>query len=221
MLYIHHHLGLGDHFVCNGLVREFAKTNRPIGLFCKHHNLSTISYMYRDLQNLKLIGINDDKDVLNVDAPCLRIGFGISQMICQAYRITWDQSFYAQYSLDFSKRWTSFYFQRDSDRENSIFLTLNPIKERYALIHSLGSDGIDRLNHSAVDPTLKVIRIEKGATDNLLDYAMLIENATEIHCVDSSFKHLCDSFRLTAKAFYHNMPARGEQHQQQNNWILV
>jgi len=221
MLYIHHHLGLGDHFVCNGLIREFAKSNHPIGLFCKHHNLSTVSYMYRDLQNVKLIGVNDDNETLSTDAPCLRIGFTVSQMICHAYKITWDQSFYAQCGIDFMKRWSSFHFQRDADREQSVFSKLNPTQEKYALIHSLGSDGTDRLNRSAVDPALKAIHIQKGLTDNLLDYAMLIENATEIHCIDSSFKHLCDSFRLTAKAFYHNVPARGEQHQQQNGWILV
>ena len=27
MKYIYHHLGLGDHIICNGLVRHFKETN--------------------------------------------------------------------------------------------------------------------------------------------------------------------------------------------------
>ena len=38
---LHHHLGLGDHIICNGLVR-FLSINTKIDLFCKDQNLNNI-----------------------------------------------------------------------------------------------------------------------------------------------------------------------------------
>ena len=47
--YIHHHLGLGDHIVCNGLVRNLIKDIKgPIELACKHHNVSSVRQLYRN-----------------------------------------------------------------------------------------------------------------------------------------------------------------------------
>ena len=54
MILIHHHLGLGDHIVCNGLVRNLIQKNQIYGIFVKKHNVDNVMFMYKDLKNLKL-----------------------------------------------------------------------------------------------------------------------------------------------------------------------
>jgi hypothetical protein len=55
MKYIYHHLGLGDHIICNGLVRSLINPNEEYKMFVKSHNLDSVSFMYRDLNNLSLL----------------------------------------------------------------------------------------------------------------------------------------------------------------------
>ena len=58
-LLIYHHLGLGDHIICNGLIREYAKRFDTVKLFCKPQNVQTVLHMYDDL-NLELLIGDDD-----------------------------------------------------------------------------------------------------------------------------------------------------------------
>jgi hypothetical protein len=59
MKYIYHHLGLGDHIICNGLVRSLIKSTENYKMFVKPHNLVTVSFMYKDLKNLSFL-VGDD-----------------------------------------------------------------------------------------------------------------------------------------------------------------
>ena len=47
---IHHHLGLGDHIDCNGMVRYFSElyNENMIQIFSKPQYFEMIEYMYRD-----------------------------------------------------------------------------------------------------------------------------------------------------------------------------
>ena len=65
MKYIYHHLGLGDHIICNGLVRKFSSDYNNISLFCKPHNKESVEFMYRDLDNINIISLPSDLDVIN------------------------------------------------------------------------------------------------------------------------------------------------------------
>ena len=58
---IHHHMGLGDHIICNGLVRELRSSIKgKLTLACKQHNLPTVKDMYSDLDINYLIGNDSD-----------------------------------------------------------------------------------------------------------------------------------------------------------------
>jgi hypothetical protein len=222
MISIHHHLGLGDHIICNGLVREIYKNDPFVKLYCKKQNAESVSFMYRDLTFLKIIEIDCDEDVIE-EKNLLRIGFDRILFYINSEKITWDESFYRQISIDFSKRWSSFYVERDPIRENSLFKKLNPEKEKFALIHSKGSDAIDRINRKLIDKDLKQIEIKKIYTNNIFDYCLLIEKAEEIHCIDSAFKHLIDSFILSNNLFYHNNSNKRSElgHVSKNKWNIV
>jgi hypothetical protein len=202
-IYIHHHLGLGDHIICSGIVRQFSKIYRNVFLFCKQNNILNVSFLYRDLQNVTLVPISNDYDVYNnfKHKDILQIGFGNVNEITQKYNVGWDESFYKQINIPFKERWDSFYILRDFKREDKLYDKLNPNNKKFALVHSSGSDGVNRI-----------------------DYLKLIELSDEIHCIDSSFIHLIDSVKTNGKLFYHkNVKVRNvsESHTQIKKWNII
>ena len=48
MKYIYHHLGLGDHIICNGIVRHFKEIHKTVTVFCRPNYFTNVEYMYRD-----------------------------------------------------------------------------------------------------------------------------------------------------------------------------
>ena len=156
MIYIHHHLGLGDHIICNGLVRELVKNDSSC-LYAKHTNANTVRLMYRDLLNLSIIGVNNDEEITNPMA--LRIGFDYI-LKAREKNLTWDQAFYHQCGIDFNKRWDSFFIKRDYEREQDLYKKLNPLDLPFSLVHSKGSDGIERVKEEYVSK--KILKIKKA-----------------------------------------------------------
>ena len=63
-LHLHHHLGLGDHMDCNGLVRFFLATGDydRINLFVKSTYYNMIKTMYSDESRINLVKIDVNKD---------------------------------------------------------------------------------------------------------------------------------------------------------------
>ena len=57
-IYIYHHLGLGDHFHCNGVVRFLLNKkckSLKVRLFSKKKYSEMVKFMYRDLNNLEIV----------------------------------------------------------------------------------------------------------------------------------------------------------------------
>lgn len=195
------HLGLGDMLVMNAIVRHYAKDN-AVCVICKHRNLTSSAFMWRDLTNVELLGVeNDDNDKEAIEAaayieqhgfPVLRLGnfankpFDVKQ---------WDREFYRQAGVDFQKCWNDFKVSRQPSRE------IYPIelgKSEYCFIHEDKARGcVIKDEHLP-----KSIRGRKGGmkrvyadpkrTDNIFDWWHAIENATEIHVMESCFAILID-----------------------------
>ena len=62
---VYHHLGLGDHIICNGLVRTLAK-EQPVEVLCKNHNLASVRFMFRDDSRIGVVGAADDTEALAI-----------------------------------------------------------------------------------------------------------------------------------------------------------
>ena len=136
MKYIHHHLGLGDHIICNGLVRYFYKKYKNILLFCYPHNYENVHYMYRDLNNLEIINFDSerDADIFVDNNKVVRdnlIKPTFSTLDSRFSGMTFDESFYSQVGLNFNVRFDDFYFVRDIEKENEVCQKLNPNGEKY------------------------------------------------------------------------------------------
>lgn len=221
MKYIYQHLGLGDHIICNGLVRNLINPDEKYYMFVKPHNKISVEFMYRDLTNLSFICGDDsfvskfinENNIKNTDLIIL--GFEGHP------NYSWDEVFYIQHNIDFKKRWESFSVDRDFNKEEYLYQVLNPNNEDFALIHKMGSDGCDRINYDIINPNLKKIYVEKH-TENIFDYLKLIELSKEIHCIESSFHLLVDSIDLNKNLFFHTVKnSRGFLHKIKNKWNIV
>ena len=156
---VHHHLGLGDHFVCYGLVRTLQDRHGGIELYCKKNNYNSVKTMYKGT------GIN----ILLVDSdlecnPDIQIGFTDATMTEEKF----GEEFYRQASVPYENRWK---YSIEHDHE--------PIKL-----------DVDRFIH---DDQQRGYKIELDGfrpylTDNIFDWSYAIENAKEVHCIESSFR---------------------------------
>ena len=83
--------------------------------------------------------------------------------------------------------------------------------EDYIIVHKNSSFRseypIDISSWRKEEYTGKVVEIRKGPTNNVLAYMKLIENAKEIHCINSGFFHFVDSVctKINANLFYHDI----------------
>jgi DNA-directed RNA polymerase subunit L len=196
MKYIYHHLGLGDHIICNGLVRYIKKFEDVVYVFSKPHNTINVEYMYRDNPNIKVLSVGEDIDVVNyinnnnISDKVIKIGFDKLNNECN----TFDEEFYESLNIPFLVRFDDFYIKRDLDLEQKIIKELNPNNEKYIFTHNI--------DKSKINTNLKII-------DNPVNYSIfnlisLIENAEEVHLMESSIKNLINSYKMEKpKFFYH------------------
>lgn len=204
MKYIHHHFGFGDHIVCNGMVRHFYKQYGELSLFCYQHNLENVLYMYRDLDNLTVIGVQSDQEafkyVSDNNLDCIRIGF--SELFKLMPELTCDKAFYKLAGLDFSVRFDEFYFERNYSQEQKVVEELNPSGEKYIFVHDDEDRGFS-IDLNKVNTNYKIIKNDKRF--KFFDYLKLLEEAEEIHFMQSSFKELICSYKMkNPKLYQHN-----------------
>lgn len=201
MKFIYHHQGLGDHIICNGLVRHFSDLYDKITLFCKPNYLDNIKYMYRDTKKIEVISVGHDADVIKyieknrLENSLIKVGF---ENLRQSSLRSFDEEFYRICGLPFETRFSKFYLERDLDKEKKLFEFLNPKNEPYIFVHDV--------NLGKVRQDLKII--ENPKQFNIFDLILLIENAEEVHLMESSVKNLVNSYKFDKPTFFYHQYVR-------------
>ena len=138
MKYIYHHLGLGDHIICNGIVRHYREIYNIVTVFCKPHYLANVEYMYRDDDNIIVLPIGEDSNVINyinqndLHSDLITVGFNKPGFTNSK---TFDEGFYNTVNLPFEYRFSKFKFDRDYEKESEVYNELNPNNEPYIYVH--------------------------------------------------------------------------------------
>ena len=241
-IYIYHHLGLGDCFMCHGIIRTNARIYDQVITFAKPAYIETVRYMYRDLANVLVIAM-DDAEVLQYlntvnrnDVLCIGyLGKDWNTVYAgQGDVVKLDEMFYRQAELPLSVKWDAFYISRDMDAEMELFNRFreksNIQEGKYIFIHDANKkaydgffrgdigDGLD-LNHIE-DKSLPVIEPE-SIKFNMCHYIYLLENAAEIHVMNSSFLNLIELINPKGKLFYHVYPRPGDCLRSRKPWIKL
>jgi len=221
---IHHHLGLGDTIICNGLVNYLtSEKNLTCYLPVKEHYLKMIEFLYRDNKNIVLFPVKNetrDQDVEDFSSSnkvkILKIGFK------KVKRDNFNTYFYKQLNIPYEYSFNYFYIPTDKVKEQQLkkhlFEFYNIKSKKYILVHSESSYQQYDLN---IESDLDKILIDKESDlhNNLFLYKDLISNATEIHCINGSFLHLVERIDTDAKLYYHHLRKNNIQLKENWNWI--
>ncbi len=232
-LVFHHHTSLGDNFICNGIVHTYAEQLCDrLHLPCHQRYYETINCLYQDFDNIIVHPFHDDWATLESEMfpwaqekgwPVTRIGFenvyyrNLQRVNCPSefFAVNFDRQFYEQANILFKERYERFTLPKDIPGVNEVYNKLTEGEKDYIIVHRNSSVEeeypIDlwnwRRNSVGSIPNIKVVEIKMGQTTNMLSYMKLIENAKEIHCVNSSFFCLVDSvcMNIKSKLFYHDI----------------
>ena len=202
MKYIYHHLGLGDHIICNSIVRHFVETYHKVTVFCKPHYEENIKYMYKDDNNIKVLSVGEDIDVNRyihsekIKKDVIFIGF--DKLLTQNAK-TFDEAFFKIVNLPFEHRFEKFKFIRNKEKEKEVLDMLNPNGEPYVYVHDDQKRGFS-IDRKKINLNLKVIENDKRFL--MFDMLGLIENAEEVHVMQTGMKDLINSFIFNKPKFF-------------------
>lgn len=220
------HLGLGDHIVCNGLLNHFSESFSTIYLPVKSRDLKNINYLYKDNDKIKVFKIEHETEVKDINNFAKKNNLNILKVGFKKRKPPFNVSFYEQFNLPYNYSFNKFKISRDEEKEASLFEHLKKIykvKGPYQVVHNQSSYGTVDLQSNKNLPKIYIEK-ETDLYKNIFLYLKVIENAAEIHCLDSSFLHLVERVKTNADLFFHNIKKVGQKGAEVHlvkNWRIV
>ena len=236
-IYVHQHSRLGDMILCNGLIRILSKkySNFCLNIFCRSGHINLIKFMYRDHKKIKLIPLNESPQLKNEKLLIKYEGKFIENYIkknnikkhelitigFENYHKTknmnpdkkrpWpcDIVFYKQFNIPFKKRFTETYWKRNKLVEKKLYKKLIKKNEKYIFVHDDPNRNIF-INDKFFDKSIKKI-IRNDIKENIFNYGYLLENASEIHIMESSIRQIIEVLKIKTKKLY-LYKGRGGEH---------
>jgi hypothetical protein len=220
------HLGLGDHIVCNGLLNYFSESFDKIYLPVKSRDINNINYLYKDNQKIEVFKIEHSSEVEDINSFAKKNNLITLKVGFKKRKPPFNLSFYDQFGLPYSYSISKFRVPRDIKKEKSLYQHLKDVykvKDRYQVVHNQSSYGKVSLQVNNELPTI-FIEKETDLYKNIFLYSKVIKNATEIHCLDSSFLHLAERVETDAELIFHNIKKDGQRGADVHlvkNWKIV
>jgi len=218
-LIVHHHLGLGDHLICNGLVHYLLEAFELecLYLVCTKANAPTVRFLYADEPRIKILDFDwpklSQQDFVYLAANQLAVP--VLTIVARSSD-NFDVEFYQSLGVPFEVRWSHFRLPAVMTSAQN-FYRQHIRHERFCLVAAKS-----RVNehHLTIETDLPIYYVEP-VTDSMLDWVEVIRQASEIHCIDSGFIHLVNSFDLTGtKLVYHDV-GRGATFVTRHEWVHV
>lgn len=219
--YISQNLGLGDHIITSSIVRHYCKIYDKVVLFCLPNIHKTLRSLYKDVKNLELFPIEEQMWAgANINIMSYIHNNNLEDDLITIYSFPggpFDISFYDGNGFDYSMRFDDFYYERNLEEEEYVYNSLNPDNEKYIFViddgkHYTGNNFI--VDDSRLPKEFKIIKHDKTLSFNddrfvLFNYFKLLENAEEIHMIESAFTHFISSIKLDKPKIYIHSYIRG------------
>ncbi|AYV84297.1 MAG: hypothetical protein Hyperionvirus21_31 [Hyperionvirus sp.] len=238
------HLGLGDMFMMIGAIRYYSISYDRVITFCTGDNYWTVQKIFQDDPTIQIdiAGYDEMATLLNgkynnYDYKVVRCGYVI------AGNNNFDThefytNFYLDINLDPSIRYNYFHITRDLVHEKYIFDNTVGKIDKYIFTHDKGNNPFEEYfkdkediciyhpNRNYYSEGHKYYHVWNGYHNNIVSYGTIIENASEIYVVDSSFWCFINFLNLKATKrvildpkWYniHNYPHKSER----NKWTFV
>lgn len=245
------HLNTGDNFIVYGMVRYFATVYDVVHIFCLPRNIETVTQMYEPYSNIKIHQTVEfthcnvpDSDLNNAVSNCtneydiIRSG-GHSRIPME--RAFW-RSFYFQVGLPYHVRYLYNTMNRHLDREKALYDKIVKLYgTKYIFVHdhrhikdfhlnARPSINLQGKELPIFHPNTNYSNDDKWTPDllsnNIFDYGMTMENATELYLTDSAFACLAcyiDVSKVSKKVVYtHLQLDMIDMHKSfAQNWIIT
>lgn len=198
---VYHHLGLGDCIILSGGLKYLRQNERLGQVFyiCKHCNLNSVKQLFADISGFEIIAVADgmQADILASEWKGKKMLIGFEKILDWQH---FDIDFYRIIGVEFKERWDSFSIKRNFEEERILLDEIN-LPEKFAFVHDDPSRGYN-INTAHVKSGLPIIK--PFVSNNFFNWIAVLEKATEIHCICSSFRLLTDSLpQINSDLFYH------------------
>lgn len=200
-IYINWHLGLGDAIICSPIAVKYASMYEKVYVPAYERNMASVQSFFVDYPNIKVV-----PHFLKVPAKALNLGAynpGFPFVPGESF----DEWFYrvAGMEIEDKKRFNPLpkaALQVNTktnipDNVTDLIFVHDDITRGFTIDKTLLPEG------NKYSPFCNYER-------SVLSFHKAIEKATEIHCIDSSFLHLCDALPTTGKLYWHQYARRYE-----------
>ena len=203
---VHHHTGLGDHFICNGLVHKLLEEH-SVDLICKQRYLKTVKHLYEDFSDVTIVPVDNAQEDAEVFKYCnenslalMRVGFEKTD-----YQ-NFEDSFYNSAGISPDAEYENFVFPKNLNGSEELLNKMQAkFGKEYIFIHDESSYAKFDLR---IDSNLPRWFAKKEDTDDVLDYVAGICNAKEVHVINSGLNNLVFQLfykgMVNGKVFYHD-----------------
>lgn len=213
------HQGLGDHLACNGLYMTYSSMFERVYLPVTTRYFNEVTRMLGNKKNITLIKLSNSR-VYWQQRQISRLfeWFGFETLKLGYFdlnfksrpQIRLDEYFYIKAGIPLENRWSKFLYERNERRESNVFESFDIAKgEEYIFLHEDRARGF-LINRELIKPKLRIIEPHQNQTISIFDYRRIIENASEIHCIESSFSIFIDSIELPEKRLFAHRYSRPE-----------
>jgi hypothetical protein len=229
---LHMHMGLGDHLVCNGLVRKISENNKnkKIYLVVRESILKNLELLYGEQENIiptiipfypkpeEIYNLND------INSPWIRsckiyADMNDLELLTVGYynyfhSDPWDYNFYFSQKIDYKIKYEYFNIPQNvmEDAHKKYNQYIKPIvsDKEFVFIHDDPSRKY-QINYDTDKLILKnTDNIFKNF--NIFDMIPILENANELRMIGSSLLCICDLlniFNSNKKKCYYYASIRG------------
>ena len=238
------HQGLGDHVLCIGIYKQLAGKFSHCILPVRGQYLKSLQSMLRDVSNIEVLSYDTkskqepwenwyfyleshEKFLSCLGYESLNLGSFNSDFLTGG-ELKFDEEFYRQAELPFDTRWSEGKVCRNLQKERELFDFLQAGSEPYVFLHE------DKNRNYLIDrgylpKDVRVIQPSEELMNRfcISDYMQIIEKATEIHCIESAFCALIETYMLEVPKFAHRYArpeAKGSKQLEfsyKSKWIVL
>lgn len=204
------YFGIGDVIFAQGVANKFAQEGYNITWPVMPHFVDGLSVAYPHIKFLPYTIF--DKTLFEVKSDVVAKGIRIvpirwADQILGVPPAQWMRAKYDLYGLDYKKWKLHAEYKRNIIREKTLAAVYGVRKnEDFVLVNNLYNSELSGKRDILVNTDLKVINMRHIEGYSLFDYSWMIENATEIHVVNSSILYLLEL--LDYKAHHVHIYAR-------------
>lgn len=207
------HLGLGDAIVCAPIVAKLATNLKvDINVPCWEHNLTSVKSFFIHFDKVNVYPIKEEKEMyLNNGGTEFKLGYYNTEDP-QLPNEDFIQWFYRQAGMDLSDKAKYCPLQKaakEVEQHGSMPNLIHDDHNRGFIIKDVQGW---RIYHDPQELDLSILAWTKN-----------LETMSDIHCIDSSFLHLAESFPTNAKLHYHKYARHGSTDYKSltKNWEII